>query len=109
MRAVGTFECRNPNEGLAAAERILTLLDTPRQITDRKGAKPLQITAGKITFDKVGFSYGNDMLAALQEVHFTAEPGQTVALVGPSGAGKKQPIINLLPRFFDVTSGQVWD
>ena len=94
------------NEGLAAAERILTLLDTPRQITDRKGAKPLQITAGKITFDKVGFSYGNDMVAALQEVHFTAEPGQTVALVGPSGAGKST-IINLLPRFFDVTSGQV--
>ena len=105
VRAIGTLNAVT-NEGLAAAERILTLLDTPRQITDRKGAKPLQITAGKITFDKVGFSYGNDMVAALQKVHFTAEPGQTVALVGPSGAGKST-IINLLPRFFDVTSGQV--
>ena len=105
VRAIGTLNAVT-NEGLAAAERILTLLDTPRQITDRKDAKPLQVTAGKITFDKVGFSYGNDMLAALQEVHFTAEPGQTVALVGPSGAGKST-IINLLPRFFDVTSGQV--
>jgi subfamily B ATP-binding cassette protein MsbA len=105
VRAIGTLNAVT-NEGLAAAERILTLLDTPRQITDRKDAKPLQITAGKITFDKVGFSYGNDMVAALQQVHFTAEPGQTVALVGPSGAGKST-IINLLPRFFDVTSGQV--
>ena len=105
VRAIGTLNAVT-NEGLAAAERILTLLDTPRQITDRRGAKPLRITAGKITFDKVGFSYGNDMLAALQEVHFTAKPGQTVALVGPSGAGKST-IINLLPRFFDVTSGQV--
>ena len=105
VRAIGTLNAVT-NEGLAAAERILTLLDTPQQITDRSGAEPLQITAGKITFDKVGFSYGNDMLAALQEVHFTAEPGQTVALVGPSGAGKST-IINLLPRFFDVTSGQV--
>ena len=105
VRAIGTLNAVT-NEGLAAAERILTLLDTPRRIKDRNGALPLDIKAGQITFDTVGFSYGDDAGAALKDINFSVEPGQTVALVGPSGAGKST-IINLLPRFFDVTSGQI--
>ena len=105
VRAIGTLNAVT-NEGLAAAERILTLLDTPRWVKDRNGAMPLNIKAGQITFDAVGFSYGNDTGAVLKNINFSLKPGQTVALVGPSGAGKST-IINLLPRFFDVTSGQI--
>ena len=105
VRAIGTLNAVT-NEGLAAAERILTLLDTPRRVKDRTGAMPLNIKAGQITFDAVGFSYGDDAGAALKNINFSVKPGQTVALVGPSGAGKSS-IINLLPRFFDVTSGQI--
>ena len=105
VRAIGTLNAVT-NEGLAAAERILTLLDTPRRVKDRNGALPLDIKAGQITFDAVGFSYGDDAGAALKDINFSVKPGQTVALVGPSGAGKST-IINLLPRFFDVTSGQI--
>ena len=104
VRAIGTLNAVT-NEGLAAAERILTLLDTPRQVTDREGAQALEIKTGQISFDRVGFSYGVDAVA-LDDINFSVKPGQTVALVGPSGAGKST-IINLLPRFFDVTSGQI--
>jgi len=104
VRAIGTLNAVT-NEGLAAAERILTLLDTPRQVTDRGGAQALEIQTGQISFDGVGFSYGGDA-AALDDINFSVKPGQTVALVGPSGAGKST-IINLLPRFFDVTTGQI--
>ena len=105
VRAIGTLNAVT-NEGLAAAERILTLLNTPRRVKDRNGALPLDIKAGQITFDAVGFSYGDEAGAALKDINFSVKPGQTVALVGPSGAGKST-IINLLPRFFDVTSGQI--
>jgi len=105
VRAVGTLNAVT-NEGLAAAERILTLLDTPRQITDREGAQALEIKTGQISFNAVGFSYGGDAAAALDDINLSVQPGQTVALVGPSGAGKST-MINLLPRFFDVTSGQI--
>ena len=105
VRAIGTLNAVT-NEGLAAAERILTLLDTPRRVKDRNGALPLDIKAGQITFDAVGFSYGDNAGAALKDINFSVKPSQTVALVGPSGAGKST-IINLLPRFFDVTSGQI--
>ena len=104
VRAIGTLNAVT-NEGLAAAERILTLLDTPRQVTDREGAQALEIKTGQISFDAVRFSYGGDA-AALDDINFSVKPGQTVSLVGPSGAGKST-IINLLPRFFDVTSGQI--
>jgi subfamily B ATP-binding cassette protein MsbA len=105
VRAIGTLNAVT-NEGLAAAERILTLLDTPQRVKDRNGAPPLDIKAGQITFDAVEFSYGDEAGAALKDINFSVKPGQTVALVGPSGAGKST-IINLLPRFFDVTSGQI--
>ena len=105
VRAIGTLNAV-ANEGLAAAERILTLLDTPRRVKDRKKALPLDIKAGQIIFDAVEFSYGDDAGLVLKDINFTLKPGQTVALVGPSGAGKST-IINLLPRFFDVRSGKI--
>jgi len=108
VRAIGTLNAVT-QEALAAGARIFQLLDTPRRISDRPGATVLQVEQGEISFDKVGFSYGDDTgqrQAAVRDISFTAKAGQTVALVGPSGAGKTS-IINLLPRFFDIDQGQI--
>jgi subfamily B ATP-binding cassette protein MsbA len=103
VRAIGTLNAVT-QEGLAACERILTLLDTPRTINDRPGAATLTVTKGQVDYINVGFSYDEGGIAALDSISFTAKAGQTIALVGPSGAGKTT-LINLLPRFFDATSG----
>ncbi|MGE0740549.1 MAG: ABC transporter ATP-binding protein [Hyphomonadaceae bacterium] len=91
-------------EARAALTRIFGLIDEPTEITDKPGAKPIQIARGRVEFEHVGFSYGD--AAALEDVSFTVEPGETVALVGPSGAGKST-IFNLLPRLYDATAGAV--
>ena len=67
---------------------------------------PIKITAGKITFDKVGFSYDSCNAAVLKDINFIVKPGQTVALVGPSGAGKST-VVALLERFYDPLVGEV--
>jgi subfamily B ATP-binding cassette protein MsbA len=92
------------NEALAAVARMFTLIDEPEAVTDKPGAKPIKVSAGRVEFDAVGFSYGET--PAIENVTFTVEPGETIALVGPSGAGKST-IFNLLPRLYDVTSGAV--
>jgi subfamily B ATP-binding cassette protein MsbA len=92
------------NEALAAVARMFTLIDEPEAITDRPNAKPIKVTAGRIEFDNVGFSYAET--PAIENVNLTVAPGETIALVGPSGAGKST-IFNLLPRLYDVTAGAV--
>ena len=93
-------------EGLAGAERLFAILDTAPNLNEEPQAKPLTVTGGGIHFDNVFFEYG-DGKAALHGVSLDAPAGQTTALVGPSGAGKTT-ILNLIPRFFDGTSGSVW-
>ncbi len=105
VRAIGTLNAIT-QEGLAACDRILDLLDTPRKISDRPGATALEVKQGQVDYDNVGFAYDKDAIAALDGISFTARAGQTIALVGPSGAGKTT-LINLLPRFFDATSGTI--
>ena len=108
VRGIGTLNAVT-QEALAAAERVLTLLDRPRLVADRPGAADLGDVKGDVTFDSVGFAYdtaAEDGPPALAGVDFTARRGETVALVGPSGAGKST-VINLLPRFFDVTAGRI--
>jgi len=105
VRAIGTLNAVT-QEGLAACERILTLLDTPRRITDRPDALPLTMKKGQLVFDNVGFTYSEGSSSALDGISFTAKAGQTIALVGPSGAGKTT-VINLLPRFFEASSGVI--
>ncbi|MEC7852739.1 MAG: ABC transporter ATP-binding protein [Pseudomonadota bacterium] len=108
VRGIGTLNAVT-QEALAAAERVLTLLDRPRLVADRPGASDLGDVEGDVTFDSVGFAYdtaAEDGPPALAGVDFTARRGETVALVGPSGAGKST-VINLLPRFFDVTAGRI--
>ncbi len=90
---------------LALFERIFQYLDLRPEIADRPGARPLPPIEGRITFDHVGFSYIPGR-PALHDITFEAQPGQIVALVGPSGAGKTT-ITYLVPRLYDVTEGRV--
>jgi subfamily B ATP-binding cassette protein MsbA len=95
----------NLQEGLAAAQRLFTVLDVEPEIRERDNAPALKIAGGEIRFDNVRFSYGHDM-EALKGVTLDIPAGKTVALVGASGAGKST-IMNLIPRFYDATSGAV--
>ena len=105
VRAIGTLNAVT-QEGLAACERILNLLDKPREINDPPGAVALTVKKGRVDYDRIRFAYDTDGADVLNEISFTAEAGKTVALVGPSGAGKTT-VINLLPRFYDAISGQI--
>ncbi len=95
-------------EGLAATQRVFTVLDIEPSIVDRPDAKPLRIGAGKVAFEGVRFGYDGtgDEARALNGLDLTVDAGRTVALVGPSGAGKST-VLNLIPRFFDVDDGRV--
>ncbi|MBA3417521.1 MAG: ABC transporter ATP-binding protein [Geodermatophilaceae bacterium] len=90
-------------KGAAAAERIIEVMDAPLDIVDRPGAVSRSVQ-GQIEFRDVGFSYGREPV--LEQLTFTIETGQTVALVGPTGAGKST-IAALIPRLVDVDRGQV--
>lgn len=95
----------NIQSAIAGAERIFGLLDVEPAILDRQGAKKVGDILGKVEFDHVKAEYKVGE-TVLEDVNFVADPGQTVAIVGPTGAGKTT-IINLIPRFYDVTGGSV--
>ena len=95
----------NIQNAIAGAERIFTILDENPAVTDKVGAKPMPEIKGRVEFTEVSHEYEAGV-PVLNKVSFTAEPGQTIAIVGPTGAGKTT-IINLLPRFYDVTHGSV--
>jgi ATP-binding cassette, subfamily B, multidrug efflux pump len=90
---------------LAGAERIYNVLDEPPEPTDPPSIPQLDSVEGRIEFEDVTFAYEPGR-PVLEEVSFRIEPGQTVALVGPTGAGKTT-IANLIPRFYDVSAGAV--
>jgi ATP-binding cassette subfamily B protein len=90
---------------LAAVERIFMLLDEPAQLKDAPDAIAMPPIRGEVTFEQVSFGYNPNQLV-LKEVNLHAKPGQTIALVGSTGAGKST-IINLILRYYDVTSGTV--
>ena len=95
-------------DGIAAAKRIEGVLETVPDVQDDAQAVALPATAnGQIAFENVSFHYnGNTAEVVLDGINFIAEPGQTVAVLGATGAGKST-LINLVPRFYDVTGGRV--
>lgn len=92
--------------GVAAMDRLFSVMDQKPLIADREGAVELKLDTPTIDFDGVTFSYSDDTGEALSNVTFTAPAGKTVALVGESGAGKST-ILNLIPRFYDVQQGAI--
>ncbi|MBI5303362.1 MAG: ABC transporter ATP-binding protein [Chloroflexi bacterium] len=95
----------NIQSAIAGGERIFDLLDTQPDIADQPHARAMPEIRGVVEFDHVSAAYKKDQLV-LNDVSLRAEPGQTVAIVGPTGAGKTT-IINLIPRFYDVVEGTV--
>lgn len=113
---------------LAAAERIFELVDTPSDLADRPGARELPPIAGRVAFDHVSFSYGErpgaddrspttdhggnavvvgrQSSVVLDDITLDVQPGQTIAVVGPTGAGKTT-LVNMIGRFYDVDDGAV--
>jgi ATP-binding cassette, subfamily B, bacterial MsbA len=93
-------------EGIAAARRIFDLLDTKPEIMEKPDAVILPRVDGEFEFKDVWFSYTNDDRYALEGISFRADKGKQIALVGESGSGKST-MANLLPRFFDVSTGEI--
>ncbi|MCI0477779.1 MAG: ABC transporter ATP-binding protein/permease, partial [Anaerolineales bacterium] len=95
----------NIQSAIAGGERIFGLLDTEPDIVDKPNAQVMPEIKGRVMFDHVYAEYEKDQ-PVLRDVNLVAEPGQTVAIVGPTGAGKTT-IVNLIPRFYDVSEGAV--
>ena len=96
---------RNLASNLIDAERLLQLFRTKPEVEDKEGAQPLQVTHGKVSFDNVSFAY-DERKTTLKDLNFTAQPGQTIALVGETGSGKSTTL-KLLLRFYDVKTGSI--
>ena len=95
----------NINQGVAAGERIFTIIDAENEVKDKKDAKPFDGLKESIELRNVEFSYDGDR-KVINGVNIKIKKGQTVALVGPSGGGKST-LSELIPRFYDVDSGEV--
>ena len=104
MRKLSTFSELFAN-GFAGLNRFVEIMRTEPTIRDSKEAKPLETVKGQITVDHVSFAYDGD-LAVLHDVSLQVAPGETIAIVGPSGGGKST-LCQLIPRFYDVTGGSI--
>jgi len=95
------------SSAVASASRIYEVLDFEPMVQDKPSAKSLDDVSGRVVFECVSFNYNQDGgEPVLKDVSFTAEPGQIVALLGATGSGKST-LINLIPRFYDVTGGRI--
>ena len=92
--------------GVTGIERFVEIIDTPIEIEDAPDARPLEVGKGGIEFRDVSFEYPDDHNKVLRHVNLTIRPGESLALVGPSGGGKTT-LCNLIPRFYDVTGGKI--
>jgi ABC-type multidrug transport system fused ATPase/permease subunit len=91
---------------MAGGEQVFKVLDTPPEVADRPGAVELPVVQGRLEFQDVSFRYRPDAPEVIHEISFTVQPGETVALVGSTGAGKTT-IANLAARFYDASAGAV--
>ena len=94
------------SQAAASAERVFEILDAQSEVVEKPGAVALASVVGEVTFDHVTFRYISSGEPVLDDVSFTAKPGETVALLGATGSGKST-IVNLIPRFYDATDGRV--
>jgi ATP-binding cassette, subfamily B, multidrug efflux pump len=91
--------------GLASAERVFELLDADEESEEPANPPSLEVTRGRVVFDGVSFSYDPDQ-PLIEDLSLVAEPGQTVAIVGPTGAGKTT-LVNLIMRFYEIDGGRI--
>ncbi len=90
---------------VASAERVFELLDEPEEIPNPESAKVIEFPQGEVQFDNVSFSYKDDV-PLIEDLNIDVKAGQTVAIVGPTGAGKTT-LVNLLMRFYDINAGKI--
>lgn len=93
-------------QSFASMDRVFQLIDEDYDIKNGVGAQPIEIKQGRIDIDHVSFQYNDNEVPILKDINLSIEKGETVAFVGMSGGGKST-LINLIPRFYDVTSGQI--
>lgn len=93
-------------QSFASMNRVFQLIDEDYDIKNGVGAQPIEIKQGRIDIDHVSFQYNDNEVPILKDINLSIEKGETVAFVGMSGGGKST-LINLIPRFYDVTSGQI--
>lgn len=93
-------------QGMTGIERFFQIMDADVDIFDEEGAKEIAIDRGEVKFENVGFSYADDGKQVLSHINLEVKAGENVALVGPSGSGKTT-LCNLIPRFYDVTEGNI--
>ena len=94
------------NQGIAAAKRILPVIDQKHKISEDENLSGLNISDGTINFEKVNFSYNSSSRTILNDINLNIKGGEMTSLVGHSGAGKST-ILNLIPRFYDCTNGDI--
>ena len=102
---MSAFIINSFSRAISSGERLFDVLDAPSPVEESAQAEPMPRGQGQVCFENVSFSY-DSRLPALNDVNISAEPGQVVAILGAPGSGKST-IVNLLPRFYDVTSGRI--
>jgi ATP-binding cassette subfamily B protein len=90
----------------SAGERIFEIIDRPSEVQEAPHARPLDAVRGRVRYEHVSFAYGSADRPVVEDIEIDAQPGQTIALLGPTGSGKTT-ILHLLPRFYDATSGTI--
>ncbi|MBU0686819.1 MAG: ABC transporter ATP-binding protein/permease [Candidatus Margulisbacteria bacterium] len=93
-------------ESLAAAQRVFEVIDIHPTVKEKADAVKLEKINGEVIFKDVSFKYEDEQNAVLKDINIKVNPGEVIAIVGPSGAGKTS-FVNLIPRFYDVTSGEI--
>ncbi|PJF41758.1 MAG: ABC transporter ATP-binding protein [Chloroflexi bacterium] len=105
MRFLG-FVILLTTQAISSSERVFEVLDTPDPLVNKPGTPPMPPIKGHVRFENVNFAYDGENRSVLHEINIDAQPGQVIALLGATGSGKTS-VVNLIPRFYDVTGGRV--